>query len=85
MDVINQGLNFGAFRAGVTLSEAQAAEVNADAGITISTILNQRGWYFQVLDASPQVRQARGSPPITFWYMDGESVQRINIASIDLL
>jgi hypothetical protein len=38
-----------------------------------------------VLDASPQVRQARGSPPITFWYMDGESVQRINIASIDLL
>jgi hypothetical protein len=85
MDVINQGLNFGAFRAGVTLSELQAAEVNADAGIIISTILHQRGWYFQVLDASPQVRQARGSPPITFWYMDGESVQRINIASIDLL
>lgn len=85
MDVINQGLNFGAFRPGVTLSQAQAAEVDADAGVKISNILNQRGWYFQVLDASPQVRQARGSPPITFWYMDGESVQRINLNSIDLL
>lgn len=85
LDVINQGLNFGAFRAGVTLSEAQAAEVDGDAGVKISTTLNQRGWYLQVLDASPQVRQARGSPPCTFWYMDGQSVQRINLASIDLL
>lgn len=85
MDVINQGLNFGAFRPGVTLSQAQAAEVNADAGVIISKTLNQRGWYLQVLDASPQVRQARGSPPCTFWYMDGESIQRISLASIDLL
>jgi len=85
LDVINQGLNFGAFRSGVTLSEAQAAEVNNDAGVLISTTLNQRGWYLQVLDASPQVRQARGSPPCTFWYMDGESVQRIALASIDIL
>lgn len=84
MDVINQGLNFGAFRAGVTLSAAQAAEVNSAAGVKIDTTLNQQGWYLQVLDANPQVRQARGSPPCTFWYMDGESVQKINLASVNV-
>ncbi len=84
-DVINQGLNFGAFRAGVTLSQAQAAEVNNAAGVDIATVLNQRGWYFQVADANPQVRQQRGSPPCTFWYMDGQSVQKINLASIELM
>lgn len=84
MDVINQGLNFGAFRPGVTLSSAQVAEVNAAAGVAIATTLQQRGWYLQVLDASPQVRAARGSPPMTFWYMDGQSVQAINLASIEV-
>jgi hypothetical protein len=85
LDVINQAVNFGVIRAGVTLSQAQAANVNNAAGVKISDTLNQRGWYFQVLDASPQVRQARGSPPCTFWYMDGGSVQKITLASIELV
>lgn len=85
LDPINQGLNFGVFRAGVTLSMAQAAEVNNAAGVSIDKTLGQRGWYLQVLDASPQVRQARASPPCTFWYMDGQSVQRISLASIELM
>jgi hypothetical protein len=85
MDPINAGLNFGAFRPGVSLSAAQAAEVNNAAGVTIDATLSQRGWYLQVLDASAIVRQARGSPPCTFWYMDGQSCQRINLASIELL
>ena len=84
LDQINAGLNFGAFRAGITLSQAQAAEVNNAAGLVISTTLNQVGWYLQVLDASPQVRAARGSPPCTFWYMDGGAVQKINLASIEI-
>jgi hypothetical protein len=85
MDTIEAATNFGAVRAGVTLSNAQAAEVNDDAGLEISTTLNQRGWVFQVLDASPQVRQVRGSPPCTFWYMDGQSVQQIELASVELV
>lgn len=85
LDTINEGLNFGAFRAGVTLSQAQAAEVNSQAGVPIANTLNQFGWYFQVLDAPPQVRQERGSPPCTFWYMDGGSVQKINLSSIELV
>jgi hypothetical protein len=84
-DPITAALNFGAIRAGVTLSASQIAEVNSAAGVKIDTVLNQRGWYLQVLDASAQVRQARGTPPCTLWYMDGESIQKIDLASVDLL
>lgn len=85
LDPINAGLNFGAFRPGVTLSEAQRAEVNTIAGATIDTTLQQVGYYFLVKDASPEVRQNRGSPPAIFLYMDGQSVQRLNLSSIDVL
>lgn len=81
-DPINQAVNFGAIVAGVSLSSAQAAEVNAAAGLAIDTTLTTQGWYLQVLDATTQVRQARGSPPCNLWYMDGESVQKISLASI---
>jgi hypothetical protein len=84
LDPIQQGLNFGAFRTGVTLSQAQIAEVNNAAGVDIATTLNEQGWYLQVLDADPQVRAARGSPPINFWYMDGQAVQKIVLASINV-
>jgi hypothetical protein len=81
-DPINQALDFGAIRTGVTLSQAQIAEVNADAGLKIDDVLNTQGYYMQVRDALPQVRQARGSPPCTLWYMDGGSIQRIQLASV---
>jgi len=81
-DIINQAISFGAIRAGVTLSSDQVAAVNAAAGASIAGTLGIRGWYLQILDATPEVRQARGSPPITFWYVDGQSVQSINLSSI---
>ncbi|WP_048996430.1 DUF3383 domain-containing protein [Burkholderia multivorans] len=81
-DPINAAVNFGAIRAGVTLSALQAAEVNNAAGLAIDSILSQRGWYLQVLDATAQVRGARQSPPMSLWYMDGGSVQKLNLASI---
>ncbi len=82
MDAINQAINFGIIRTGVTLSALQAAIVNDQANVDISSTLSTRGWYLQVLDATAAVRTARTSPPINFWYMDGGSVQRINLASI---
>lgn len=84
MDVIQQGLNFGAFRAGVTLSQAQIAEVNNAAGKKIDDVLSTQGWYLQISDAIPQVRAVRQSPPMTFWYMDGESPQRLNLSSVEV-
>jgi hypothetical protein len=85
-DIIQQGLAFGVYRSGVTLSASQIADVNAAAGGTnIASTLQNQGWYLLVGTASPTVRQARGSPPCTFFYTDGESVQSINLASIALL
>jgi hypothetical protein len=88
MDPIQAALNFGAIRAGVTLSEAQVAQVNnylpaqSTTGQRISDVLQNRGWYLLIQDATAQVRQARASPPMTFLYMDGGSVQALSLASI---
>jgi len=84
LDPINAGVNFGAIRTGVTLSEQQKAQVNSAAGLLIDGTLSARGWYLQIKDATPQVRAARQSPPMTFWYMDGQSVQQITLASIEV-
>ena len=84
MDDINQGVNFGAIREGVQLGSAQVQEVNTAAGLKIDSVLSSRGWYLQVLasQATAQTRAARQSPPCKFWYMDGGSVQQLNLASV---
>lgn len=79
---IQQAVNFGSIRQGVPLSTLQAAEVDNAAGLQIDGILSTRGWYLLIQPATPQVRAARGSPPMTLFYMDGGSVQQIVLASI---
>jgi hypothetical protein len=81
--VITQAGNFGVFQPGVQLSALQIAEVNTAAGTPIDAILFSQGYYLQILPATAQVRGARGSPPMTFWYMDGGSVQSMNLASVE--
>lgn len=83
-DPINRALNFGAIRAGVTLSAAQIAEVNSAAGVKIDDTITQQGWYlqFSASKTAPQVRAARGTPPAKLWYTDGQSVNTINLTSI---
>ncbi len=81
-DPIQAGLNFGAIRPDVPLSASQIAQVNQAAGIKIDGPLATTGWYLQVKAATPQQRALRASPPITLWYMDGQSVQSINMSSI---
>jgi hypothetical protein len=83
-DPINQAVNFGMFQSGVLLSAAQIAEVNAAAGVAIDSALSSQGWYLQVKPAIASVRAARQSPPITLWYVYRESVQTINLASIEV-
>lgn len=84
MDPINEALAFGSIQPGVALSASQAAQVNTAAGFRISDTLSQLGWYLQIVPASALVRAARESPPMTFWYTDGGSVQKIELASIDV-
>lgn len=84
LDPINAAVNFGAIRSGVTLSAAQIAAANAGAGFDVSSILQTRGWYLQILDPGATVRAARGTPVMTFWYTDGQSVQAITLASLEI-
>lgn len=81
-DPIKAAVNFGAIRAGVSLSAVQVAEVNSSAGLIIDKTLTGQGWYLLIQDATAQVRAARGTPPLSLYYMDGGSVQRINLASL---
>lgn len=85
IDPITQALNFGAIRTGVVLSNLQIAEVNNAAGVDAATIIQQQGYYLQVLDPGAQVRGNRGTPVINFWYTDGGAVQKITLASIDVM
>lgn len=84
LDQINSGVAFGAIRAGVTLSALQIQEVNSQAGRTISDVLQQRGWFILVGTATAQVRALRQSPPVTVWWVDGQSVQKLVVASLQV-
>lgn len=84
MGPINAALNFGSIVAGVTLSASQRAQVNTAAGLNIADTIQTQGWYLQILPAAPTTRTSRGSPPMTLWYTDGGSIQKINLASIDI-
>jgi hypothetical protein len=84
LDPINSHLLFGSIVAGVSISQSQRAQVNTAAGVPIADSLVSRGWYLQILDANSITRGLRGSPPMTLWYTDGGSIQKINLASIDV-
>lgn len=85
LDPIKAGLNFGSIRTGIPLSEEQKSEINSAAGMRIDDILTNVGWYLQILPAAAQVRGNRTSPPMKLWYTDGGSIQKINLASIDVM
>lgn len=83
-DPITAAGNFGAFNPGVELSALEIAEVNEAAGVSIAGTLQTQGYYLQILPASAQTRGARTSPPCTFWYVDGGSIQSLNLSSVEV-
>lgn len=82
---IEQALNNGSIVVGVELSPSQKATINMSAGINIADTLQQQGYYLQVLPATAETRSNRQSPPVSFWYTDGGSIQAINLPSIAVL
>lgn len=84
LDPINSALNFGSIQPGVALSASQIAQVNTAAGFRISDTLQNVGWYLKITPADAITRAARESPPMTFWYTDGGSVQKVELSSIDV-
>lgn len=84
-DPITEALNNGTIRIGVPLSQSQSSAIAAQVGFDITTQLETQGYYLQILPATAQVRQARQSPPVKLFYVDGGAIQQITLASIAVL
>lgn len=80
-DPVNRALKSGIIEPGVTLSQAQIAQLTQEAGLDISGTLNTDGYYVQVLDPDATVRQQRGTPVCNIWYTYGGAVHKLEIAS----
>lgn len=84
-DPINSGLNFGSIQPGVELSASQIAQIDSAAGQSgVGRTVSQIGYYLQVTPAVASIRVDRGSPPMTLWYADGGSIQKVVLASINV-
>lgn len=83
-DPLTAGVNFGAIRAGVTLSAAQKAEIKFALGFDASSSIFAKGYYLQIAEASAATRTDRTSPPMTLYYTDGGSIHRLTLASIEV-
>lgn len=83
-DVAKAGINNRVIVPGITLSANQRTEINIIAGADIADTVANRGWYFQVNPATAQVRGARTSPPCTFFWSDGGSIQKLDVASLTI-
>ena len=84
---ITQAITFGAIRQNVTLSTSEVQAVNNAAGASIASTLQTQGYYLipGASTAPASVRVARGPVTPQLWYVDGESVQTINLSSVDVL
>lgn len=78
-------VNYGAIQTGVTLDPSQLQQVESAVGFDVSDSLASKGYYIDIKDAPASVRIERGSPPSTFYYVDGGSIQSITLASIAIL
>ena len=83
---LGQALINGVINRGVALSSTQAAQVDTAAGVIIDPILATTGYYLQVGVPAPTVvqRANRATPNCTLWYMDGGSVNQLNLASVNI-
>lgn len=84
LDPIDAAINFGAIRTGVNLSTSQIAQIRNAVGSDVSAAILAKGYYLQIADASASTRVARSSPPITLYYADGGSIQKLTLASIEI-
>jgi hypothetical protein len=90
--IINEGLggpiadavNFGAIQPGVALSTSQITQINNSAGKNIASLIQNRGWYLQIVAATAPDRAARNPRQVKLWYADGQSVQGLNINSLEV-
>lgn len=85
LDPVNEALNNGTIRTGVTLSESQKTQIAARVGQDISSELYSQGWYLQISAATASIRAQRGSPAMNFFYCDGGAIQQVTIPSLVII
>lgn len=83
-DPINQGVNFGGIRAGVTLTNQQKNIINSEAGFDAASQLFTKGWALSIQLPSAQARANREPFIEKFFYTDGSSLQRIEMTSTNV-
>lgn len=86
-DTVNQALAFGAIRTGVDISTLQKQQINNGAGnTTAATDVVNNGYYIQpnVSTATSSFRVARTVPGAKIWYADGQSVQSLDLSSVEV-
>ena len=85
LDPISAAVNFGAIRTGITLSDAQVAEIQNALGFDASPAIEAKGYYLDIQPATAAIRAARASPPMTLFYTDGGTIQQLTLASIAIV
>lgn len=80
-DPVNQAVNNGVIQTGVTLSEAQKAQIISEVGEDITPELFANGYYLLIQDPGALARSTGESPVIMLYYTDGGVVKKLQISS----
>lgn len=78
-DPIAQAKLNGVIQAGVSLSQAQKAQLINEIGDDVSDDLYTDGYYVQVDDPGANARANRESPTIGIWYTYGGAVHKLDV------
>lgn len=78
-DPISQAKLNGVIQAGVSLSQAQKAQLVNEIGEDVSTDIYSDGYYLTVEDPGANARANRESPTIGIWYTYGGAVHKLDV------
>lgn len=78
-DPINRALRNGVIDPGVTISEAQRAQLMYEIGEDVSSEILTNGYYLLIQDPGASARVNRDTPTLGLWYTYGGSVHRVEL------
>lgn len=78
IDVMNKGLTNGVIQTGKTFDEAQKSILKQQAGLDISEILTNNGYYIKITPPAPSERANRPAMKVQIWYANNGGFFTIN-------
>lgn len=85
IDPAELAITFGAIQRGVPLDQSQIRRVNNTVGKDISAVLYSQGWYLYIPTQSGAARIERDLKGVIFYWVDGQLIQSISMASTAIL